>query len=66
MNFNELQYIKITMMLNGYPNQMTKKYIYRPLEHLIPSRFTTEFILECAEFILKNNYFKFDGVLISN
>ena len=32
-------------------------------DHLIPSRFTKEFILESAHFILTNNYFKFDNVL---
>ena len=31
--------------------------------HLIPSRFTNEFILEAAQFILTNNYFWFDEVL---
>ena len=31
--------------------------------HLIPSRFTNGFVLEAAEFVLKNNYFLFDEQL---
>ena len=33
------------------------------LRHLIPVRFTTEFILDSASFILKNNYFAFNNVI---
>ena len=39
------------------------KYWLRKLHHLIPDRFTEEFIIEASEFILKNNYFLFDGTV---
>ena len=36
------------------------KYWTHKLRHLIPARFTTQFILECSDFVLRNNYFMFD------
>ena len=39
------------------------QYWLNKLRHLIPSRFTPDFILESASFVLKNNCFLFDEVL---
>ena len=37
------------------------EYWVDKLPHLIDRRFTKQFILKIAEFVLKNNYFEFDG-----
>ena len=37
------------------------EYWIDKLRHLINRRFTKEFILELAEFVLRNNFFEFDG-----
>ena len=39
------------------------RYWTQKLRSVIPSRFTTEFILDCTNFILSNNYFIFDSVM---
>ena len=38
-------------------------YWTEKLRHLIPERFTIDFILDSTKFILSNNYFKFDSMM---
>ena len=38
------------------------RYWVTKLRDLIPKRFTTDFILESASFVLQNNFFKFDDI----
>ena len=38
-------------------------YWMNELRHLIPTRITSEFVIESADFILRNNFFLFDDVM---
>ena len=38
-------------------------YWLNKLPHLIPKRFTSNFVIEAIQFVLENNYFSFDGTI---
>ena len=56
----------VTSLYTSIPHSLGEdalKYFLQKYSHLIPSRFSVEFILEASMFVLKNNNFLFDSIM---